>query len=233
MEGGGLFNQSFVGGDFIWCIGQVVDESTWKYNILSGKFKNPHSIPGWGRRYKVRILGIHDVSPETIPVQELPWAQVMYPITACGGQRGARQTPNISQGNFVFGFFMDGQDQQQPVIMGILGNNAQTQLATEIVSDVSDTQPGNLGFGGWARGIIEDLLNRVPDSNIRVEQPTDPAQAAENATYGSLPSLPLDRYGLAQGLPRNANQLRDIASGLADVSRRNDLRSNMNLPDLT
>ena len=233
MEGGGLFNQSFVGGDFIWWIGQVVDESTWKYNILSGKFKNPHSIPGWGRRYKVRILGIHDVSPETIPDQELPWAQVMYPITAGGGQRGARQTPNISQGNFVFGFFMDGQDQQQPVIMGILGNNAQTQLATEIVSDVSDTQPGNLGFGGWARGIIEDLLNRVPDSNIRVEQPTDPAQAAENATYGSLPSLPLDRYGLAQGLPRNANQLRDIASGLADVSRRNDLRSNMNLPDLT
>ena len=233
MEGGGLFNQSFVGGDFIWWIGQVVDESTWKYNILSGKFKNPHSIPGWGRRYKVRILGIHDVSPETIPDQELPWAQVMYPITAGGGQRGARQTPNISQGNFVFGFFMDGQDQQQPVIMGILGTNAQTQLATEIVSDVSDTQPGNLGFGGWARGIIEDLLNRVPDSNIRVEQPTDPAQAAENATYGSLPSLPLDRYGLAQGLPRNANQLRDIASGLADVSRRNDLRSNMNLPDLT
>ena len=233
MEGGGLFNQSFLGGDFIWWIGQVVDESTWKYNILSGKFKNPHSIPGWGRRYKVRILGIHDVSPETIPDEELPWAQVMYPITAGGGQRGARQTPNITQGNFVFGFFMDGQDQQQPVIMGILGNNAQTQLATEIVSDVSDTQPGNLGFGGWARGAIQDLLDRVPDSNIRVEQPTTPEQAQENATYGSLPSLPLDRYGLAQGLPRNANQLRDIASGLADVSRRNDLRSNMGLPDLT
>ena len=233
MEGGGLFNQSFLGGDFIWWIGQVVDESTWKYNILSGKFKNPHSIPGWGRRYKVRILGIHDVSPETIPDEELPWAQVMYPITAGGGQRGARQTPNISQGNFVFGFFMDGQDQQQPVIMGILGNNAQTELATEIVDDVSDTQPGNLGFGGWAAGKIQDLLNRVPDTAIRVEQPTNPEQAAENATYGSLPSLPLDRYGLAQGLPRNANQLRDIASGLADVSRRNDLRTNMGLPELT
>ena len=233
MEGGGLFNQSFLGGDFIWWIGQVVDQSTWKYNILSGKFKNPHSIPGWGRRYKVRILGIHDVSPETIPDEELPWAQVMYPITAGGGQRGARQTPNISQGNFVFGFFMDGQDQQQPVIMGILGNNAQTQLATEIVSDVSDTQPGNLGFGGWARGVIQDILDRVPDSAIRVEQPTTPEQAQENATYGSGPSLPLDRFGLAQGLPRNANQLRDIASGLADVSRRNDLRSNMGLPDLT
>ena len=56
----------------------------------------------------------------------------MYPITAGGGQTNAAQTPNLRQGNFVFGFFLDGQDQQVPVIMGVLGNNAQTPLATKI-----------------------------------------------------------------------------------------------------
>ena len=31
----------------------------------------------------------------------------------------------------VFGFFLDGQDQQIPVIMGVMGNNSQTPLAND------------------------------------------------------------------------------------------------------
>ena len=52
--------------------------------------------------------------------------QVMYPITAGGGQGGSFQTPGIKQGCFVFGFFLDGSDEQVPIIMGVLGNNAKT-----------------------------------------------------------------------------------------------------------
>ena len=128
MEGGALFDPSFLGGNFNWWIGQVMDDSTWRDNSLPGKFEDPNSIPGWGRRYKVRIMGLHDKAEESIPSDQLPWANVMYPITAGGGQGGASQTPSIRQGNFVFGFFLDGEDQQVPIIMGILGNNAQTQL---------------------------------------------------------------------------------------------------------
>ena len=32
-----------------------------------------------------------------IPSDQLPWAQVMYPITAGGGQGGSFQTPGIKQ----------------------------------------------------------------------------------------------------------------------------------------
>ena len=77
-------------------------------------------------------LEIKDKGEEVIPSSQLPWAQVMYPITAGGGQGGALQTPNIRQGMFVFGFFLDGIDLQVPVIMGVLGNNAQTKLASTI-----------------------------------------------------------------------------------------------------
>ena len=60
--------------------------------------------------------------------EQLPMAEVMYPITAGSGHAGSHQTPNIQQGNYVLGFFKDGFEAQQPVIMGVLGNNAQTAL---------------------------------------------------------------------------------------------------------
>ena len=124
-----LFNSGFLGADFEWWIGQVVDDKTWKDNQLPTKHQDPSENPGWGYRYKVRIIGLHDRDEESIPSDQLPWAQVMYPITAGGGQAGSFQTPNIRHGNFVFGFFLDGSDMQVPVIMGVLGNNAKTKLS--------------------------------------------------------------------------------------------------------
>ena len=130
MEGGALFNPGFLGGNFLWWVGQVADDSTWRENVKEGKYKSPSDVPGWGYRYKVRIIGLHDKEEASIPSDQLPWAQVMYPITAGGGQGGSYQTPGIKQGMFVFGFFLDGQDQQVPVIMGVLGANAQIPKAT-------------------------------------------------------------------------------------------------------
>ena len=129
METNSLFNPGFLGSNFQWWIGQVVDDKTWKDNQLPSKHQDPSENPGWGYRYKVRIIGLHDRDEESIPSDQLPWAQVMYPITAGGGQAGSFQTPNIRHGNFVFGFFLDGSDMQVPVIMGVLGNNAKTKLS--------------------------------------------------------------------------------------------------------
>ena len=70
----------------------------------------------------------------------------MYPVTAGGGQASAFQSPNLRQGNFVFGFFLDGQDMQVPVIMGVLGNNAQT-----VLKDTTGTTDSNFGpTGGFS-----------------------------------------------------------------------------------
>ena len=86
-----------------------------------------------------------------MPSDQLPWAQVMYPITAGGGQAAASQTTNLRQGNFVFGFFMDGQDMQVPVIMGVLGNNAQTALKTTTGTTDSNFGPTS-GFAESSKG---------------------------------------------------------------------------------
>ena len=60
MEGGSLFNPGYLGTEWRWWIGQVADESTWQGNIDKGKTQSKDTVQGWGRRYKVRIMGLHD-----------------------------------------------------------------------------------------------------------------------------------------------------------------------------
>ena len=128
MTEGSLFNSGFLGENFNWWIGQITDDSYWRDNVIGCKYKDPKDQKGWGARYKVRIIGLHDQEEESIASDQLPWAQVMYPVTAGGGQGGTFASSALRQGNFVFGFFLDGADQEVPVIMGVLGNNIQTTL---------------------------------------------------------------------------------------------------------
>ena len=64
MDGGALFDPGFLGGQFLWWVGQIPDDATWRDNILPGKFADRDTGAGWGRRYKVRIIGIHDKGEE-------------------------------------------------------------------------------------------------------------------------------------------------------------------------
>jgi hypothetical protein len=182
MEGGALFNSGFLGASFNWWIGQVAPDSTWRDNISPGKIESPKEIPGWGYRYKVRIIGLHDQGETEIASDQLPWAQVMYPVTAGGGQASSGQTPNIRQGNMVFGFFLDGQEQQVPVIMGVLGNNAQTALATKIGDNkVTNAQAGSIAVSGYAEPAVgtKDPNIKAPDQGLAITKPgVDPSPAA-------------------------------------------------------
>ena len=175
MEGSSLFNPGFLGASFNWWVGQIVDDSVWRDNINPGKYDDVNTIPGWGYRYKVRIIGLHDQGQETIPDEELPWCNIMYPVTAGGYQGGSGQTPNLRQGNMVFGFFLDGQDQQVPVIMGVLGNNSQTQLSQRIGDNrVTNSTPGTLATSGHADGAIpkQGSTRSIPsDEGRSIKQP--------------------------------------------------------------
>ena len=195
MEGGSLFNSGFLGASFSWWIGQIADDSTWRDNILPGKFESANQITGWGRRYKVRIIGLHDQGETEIASDQLPWAQVMYPVTAGGGQGASGQTPNLRQGNMVFGFFLDGQEQQVPVIMGVLGNNAQTSLATKIGDGkVTNTQPGSLATSGFAEGKVPypgaatgSSKPKAPDTGLVIKKP----EAGKGATIENADAVHL------------------------------------------
>lgn len=213
-----LFNPGFLGGGFNWWIGQIADDSTWRDNISAGKIANKNSVPGWGYRYKVRIIGLHDQEEETINSKELPWAQVMYPITAGGGQAGASQTPNIRQGMFVFGFFLDGQDQQVPVIMGVLGNNAQTSLSNKTALTGGKNFSGQSGYANTQEPKTGSKKEKVPDEDKAVVKPKAPEQSKECAPIP--PGFTLDKYGIPIGQATQA-QLADIQSAAREATSKN------------
>ena len=223
MEGSPLFNPGFLGSTFIWWVGQVTDDSVWRDNILAGKYKTASEIPGWGYRYKVRILGVHDQGQTTIPDEELPWAQVMYPVTAGGGQANVFQTSALRQGMMVFGFWLDGQNMQTPVIMGVLGNNPQTALGTTIGKNddsVTNAQPGSLAKSGYAKGQdppTGTAQEKVPSSGLVVEKPKKPDVAKDLAS--SAPGTKLNKYGLAANRAISKFQAADIENATAQAEK--------------
>ncbi len=123
-----LMQTNQVGDDgFHWWIGQVET--------------SPTDDPKKSGRYRVRIIG-HNLK-DTTPTKELPWAQVMLPVTtpfSDGGVTGA--TVNLRAGNWVTGFFLDN-DRQKPIIMGSIGHTAG---ATEVKIDLPQNNGEGLGY---------------------------------------------------------------------------------------
>jgi hypothetical protein len=147
----GLVKTHFLGKDgFIWWVGQVVDQTKWAGNLSGTPTKTTKEQKGFDFRYKVRIMGYHTAAPGDLSDDDLPWASVMLPVTA-GTSGGARQTPQLRQGNFVYGFFIDGEDAQQPIIMGVIGYNQYTA----VMKNVPDTP-----FSPFSGYTVKDTVPR-------------------------------------------------------------------------
>ncbi|SVA13747.1 uncharacterized protein METZ01_LOCUS66601 [marine metagenome] len=92
-------------GEFVWWQGVVEDRV------------DPLKLG----RCRVRILGYHTNNKERIPTQDLPWAYPSQPITSAA-MNGVGTTPmGPVEGTWVFGFFRDGPNAQEPVITGTFG----------------------------------------------------------------------------------------------------------------
>ena len=75
-----------------WWIGQVEQIDTVKAS----------------NRFKVRILGVHTHSCDSVKTEDLPWAHATLPLTTpygVGGRKGA--TVNLEPADWVFGVWTD------------------------------------------------------------------------------------------------------------------------------
>ena len=92
-------NKNFAGlNGFIWWIGVIENRV------------DPLALG----RCQVRIFGWHNENSVTLPTSDLPWAQAMIPLN----NSKHFSAPRI--GEWVVGFFMDGEQAQTPVMMGVL-----------------------------------------------------------------------------------------------------------------
>ena len=68
-------------------------------------------------RIRVRIFGVHTADTNDIEEGDLPWAQVVVPITE-GGSSGIGTNLGIKPQAQVYGVFLDGANSQLPLVLG-------------------------------------------------------------------------------------------------------------------
>ena len=125
-----LIQSNFLGRDgFKWWIGQIAPEEVQASQIDGG---------GWGNRFKVRILGYHPDDEIELKNEELPWAQVLVSPEAGSGAAGRSKPTRISPGDNVLGFFLDGDNAQQPVILGVF---PKTSVNKELTKNKQYSEP--------------------------------------------------------------------------------------------
>lgn len=83
--------------NFVWWIGVVEDRV------------DPLNLG----RCKVRIFGSHTDNLQEIPTKDLPWTTPLYPVN------DSRSFSAPMEGDYVFGFFMDGLSSQAPAMLGV------------------------------------------------------------------------------------------------------------------
>ena len=137
-----LLKTNFVGRDgFVWWIGRVADSDVWRNEATD-------TDAGWAYRCKVRIIGYHPFDEEVLPESDLPWAHVLVDATSGSGQGCYGESSRMVGGETVFGFFMDGEEAQNPVVFGALArqNNKSGYGPTNSdVESISGTEANAFG----------------------------------------------------------------------------------------
>jgi len=105
-----------------WWIGRVAPRSAWAdAGLLANdkdvgrKFNEPE-IDIYYNRVKVQVVGYHD---QIANPRDLPWAHILATPMLPSGYRYKDHTHYLEGGESVFGFWLDGEDEQKPVIMGV------------------------------------------------------------------------------------------------------------------
>ena len=105
----------FLGKDgFQWFIAQVAPDKSWR-DKNNQNFNN-------GFRAKIRILGYHPAD-DTIPDDKLPWAHFLVSPQFGSGNQDTGTGFMVQGGEMCIGFFLDGDEGQQPVVIGTFFSN--------------------------------------------------------------------------------------------------------------
>ena len=143
---------------FSWFIGVVEDR------------KDPKKAG----RVRVRCLGYHSSDTQKIPMEDLPWASVMMPVTA-GANSGIGMSPHfLIEGTWVVGFFRD-LAKQEPVIMGALPgvNTSETSNFTIASSSAVGGYSTSGGFKDPNEKYPSELYIKKPDTNLLAQESVD------------------------------------------------------------
>lgn len=93
-------------------------------------------------RVRVRVFGLHTDDTSKIPTNDLPWAHIMMPPTSASISGVGQSPTGLVEGSWVVGFFADGENCQDPVVMGsIHGYPTQPNSDRKAFKDADNKYP--------------------------------------------------------------------------------------------
>jgi len=156
-------------------------------------------------RVKVRCVGWHSDNINELPVSNLPWAQVLMPVTSASTSSVGRSGTGLLNGSYVMGFFLDGETSQQPVVMGSLHGipDGSDQGGYSDPDKIYPKFPGfpdtpNLAYNRF----VQDKITKDKEANRVKDVPTARLQKVTSVS----PDLGEAEYELktwSEPLPRN------------------------------
>ena len=155
-------------------------------------------------RLRVRCLGYHTENLLKLETKDLPWAHVMNPVTSATVS-GLGQTPlGAVEGTWVVGFFQDGADAQQPIIIGTLPG-VPSELPTKIEKGDDGRYPG------------DDFQDYINSAYPKYKNETDVNRLAVNDTDLPHSSLTIRKADL--DLSVGTAQIDGIFNGVAPIEQ--------------
>jgi len=132
---------------------------TMKYFIGVVEDRNDPNQTG---RVRVRIFGDHTEDPSVLPTQDLPWAQVMMPVTSASSGGVGRSATGIAQGSWVVGIYLDGDSKQSPLVMGTLPSAAPARSTSGTFTAPTTGMTQRTGISDQPRGARGDTYRESP-----------------------------------------------------------------------
>jgi len=141
-------------------------------------------------RCQVRIFGWHTDNKQLIPTDDLPWCMPLYPLNR------SKDFSTPREGDYIIGFFFDGESGQFPVMMGVLpgiqgpvasGDSgfqdprtaAEIAAAPQVPAGQTQYAPGQPTVAPLARGeIANSAISATNSTRSAVTDITTPIKAS-------------------------------------------------------
>lgn len=144
-------NNLYGNGGFYWFMGVVEDRQD----------------PEFLGRCRLRIAGYHTSDKTILKTEDLPWAMPLLPMTSASMSGVGNAPVGPVEGTWVFGFFMDGEEAQIPIMLGTYPGKSLPLNLLSLISQLMAalTAPLTLPAKGLAAAAIPtlDILQRDYD----------------------------------------------------------------------
>lgn len=210
---------------FYWFVGQVVVDKWWR--------KDDHKQSNdYGYRAKLRILGKHPATKD-IEDNELPWAHFLMPATMGSGNNHYGVSNTLQGGETVVGFFLDGIEAQQPIVIGSLyahKNIKDIKTWDDVVSNSTSGfspvsvdpvlalgTPTKVKSGGTKIGGIPDNNDTLIGKNTIGKEKNNEVLTLVKATECTIPKIEMgDASKALTGLMDTIGKLEKVKDGYID-----------------